>query len=323
MALNPKRLLHQDRGLSLAEMIILLVILLISAAIIIPGVHEARQRMTRAVCSANIRGIIQGMVIYAQTNQNTLPCVPPPPIAGVFPNGPAGIIAQIKPKSRAALVYSLFHNSSAFGSPLACMWLLVAQKFARPREFLCPADPFAVAPSLLYSDKDHFYSCFGVPVPGYGASGYGVGESYSISFPWAGRTVGPWWNANADASVPLVSDMAPMQDPNNAYGDFQRNCKVPRVNAFPKFIFNTGNFRGIGQNVGFGDCHVVFETSPYVGENHDNIFTWGSKAANAELGGGKTIFVRHSVGRGPRRLSPKKPYDTRMVPVRSVMTGAW
>lgn len=262
-------------------MIILLVILLISLAIIIPGIQEARYGMTRAICSANVRGIIQGMVIYAQSNQNMLPCVPPPPTAGIFPNGPAQIISHIKPKNRAALIHALFHNSTAFGSPLACMWLLVAQKLTSPRAFLCPGYPFAVAPSLLYSNKDHYYSCFGVPVSGYGASVNGVGESYSISYPWAGRTVGPWWNANAGASVPLVSDMAPMQAP-NAPGNFQRNCTVPLVNTLPKYIFNTGNYRGIGQNVGFGDDHVAFEVNPYVGENHDNIVTWGSKAANAD-----------------------------------------
>ena len=86
--------------------------------------------------------------------------------------------------------------------------------------------------------------------------------------------------------------------------------------------YNSGNHAGDGQNVGFGDDHVTWETSPYVGENGDNIFTYtthfgpvnGTTDTNQEglskdYGGYSQVV---------RIINQMPPYDTCMVPARVV-----
>ena len=94
--------------------------------------------------------------------------------------------------------------------------------------------------------------------------------------------------------------------------------------------YNSGNHLGDGQNVGFGDDHVTWETSPYVGENGDNIFTYHNYGANNSVFpvNGTTdmdqigLYNREnyqlSATDGPaiRTLAP--PFDTCMSPVRAV-----
>ena len=70
--------------------------------------------------------------------------------------------------------------------------------------------------------------------------------------------------------------MAPLDTPTDT-GVFQRiTTTLPTANTYGPYIYNSGNHAGDGQNVGFGDDHVTWETSPYVGENGDNIFTYST-----------------------------------------------
>ncbi len=310
-------------GLTRMEIVVLLALFVLSLAIIIPGVRIARWKMARPICSANIRSIIQDMYVYGTENQAGFPAVPPPVVAGVFPNGPENFAIKLQSPSDRAVIHRLFTRRAAAGSPLACLWLLVLEKYVKRKSFLCPGDPFAAAPSLLYARHGH-YACFGVPVAGGGVSLDGVGESYSIAYPYCGRMLAGWWNIkNSDAStIPLASDMAPLQDP-TAKGTFRRDCTVPLDTTSRQFLYNTGNHDGWGQNVGFCDDHVTWETNPYVGQKHDNIFTWASTAVPATRGGGETVRVSNGTAAGPRQLPYKPPYDTVMVPVRNVHTGAW
>jgi hypothetical protein len=87
---------------------------------------------------------------------------------------------------------------------------------------------------------------------------------------------------------------------------------------------------GAGQNVGYGDGHVSWVTNPYVGAHHDNIFTYiDAPTAGGKLQVGPTADAKGITSTGTEvelnnRYAPKKsPYDTVMVPVRNVKTGAW
>ena len=85
--------------------------------------------------------------------------------------------------------------------------------------------------------------------------------------------------------------------------------------------YNSGNHAGDGQNVGFGDDHVTWETSPYVGQNGDNIFTY-TTATGVVNGTTDTNQVGIS---GTNYIIPfpqietlAPPFDTCMVPERVV-----
>ena len=300
----------------------------------------------RAVCSANIRGIIQSMVIYAQSNVQVFPLVMPPwkqhyENAAVGPqhgSGPAQSVIKAFYRSRgAAKGGAVGHGPLAFfrpgkrglhaGSPLACLWLMVLQNQIVPKSFICPCDPIATQASDQYIKNGNVqadcYSNFGHIGGKPGKSGQG--ESYSIAFPWVGDNPAPWWTANDGADVPIVSDMAPAMDTREkgkmlwAYRDPTQPMNHPKY----KWAYNSGNHGGAGQNVGFGDDHVAWDVNPYCGQNMDNIFTYDSPHQRKPiLGGGKTLSTGKSV-KVPVVKTLTPPYDIVMVPVRNVATGAW
>jgi hypothetical protein len=134
--------------------------------------------------------------------------------------------------------------------------------------------------------------------------------------------VGAWWNDNAASSdLPLVSDMAPA----NAAGSRNTNriTTAPLSNTYGPYIYKSGNHDGAGQNVGFGDDHVSWVTNPYVGEAGDNIFTYITTTAGSGGGAPTSSQAAVTLGTLPSISSDSPPFDTVMLPVRNVATGAW
>ena len=153
----------------------------------------------------------------------------------------------------------------------------------------------------------------------------GQGESYSIAFPWnTSGGVGGWWTSNDGSDVPVVSDMAPANDA-TATGTSERLTTTAESNTYGNYIFDSGNHGGQGQNVGFGDDHVTWETQPYVGQSGANIFTYVTNSAD-EPGTSNYQTAQQPVTSTSATVSiifNTPPYVTCMVPSRSVTSGQW
>ena len=63
-------------GFTLIELLVVISIIAILISILLPALAKARELANRAVCMANVRGIIQSMVTYAQSNNGTFPVTP-------------------------------------------------------------------------------------------------------------------------------------------------------------------------------------------------------------------------------------------------------
>ena len=329
---------------TLIELLVVISIIAILISILLPALAKARELANRAVCMANIRGIIQAMVTYAQSNNGTLPALNLSDVTNGYSNGP-NVLGVWTTGLTAPEVVQLWYKDgmvsntgTAYAYPLFSEWDLVLQGYTTPASFVCPSDPIAAGPSPEYATSGagvvSWMSTFEQPGATNGAA-YdvsGQGDSYSVAFPWPfdnpyfGTLPGRWWTTDGvNTLVPLVSDMAPVDD---AFGDttetyLRITTTLPTANTFGPYIYNSGNHAGDGQNVGFGDDHVTWETSPYVGENGDNIFTYttATGVVNGTTDTSQVGIANVDISGPPN--SPlirtfASPFDTCMTPVRTV-----
>ncbi len=342
---------------TLIELLVVISIIAILISILLPALAKARELANRAVCMANVRGIIQSMVTYAQSNDGTFPTVWMPPTSpadeyyACGPFDPPTGATQTAPAAVQAWYSPNVYNGNAGPGSMAGAWILVLQGYTTPASFICPSDPLAQGPSTeqyVSGSSPEYLGNFGnvdaanLPNADHPINGDGAGESYSFAFPWPGRggfylsaLPGQWWTTTgANTQVPLVGDMSPM-DGTAANGDgagegiFQRiTTTLPTANTFGPYIYNSGNHAGDGQNVGFGDDHVTWETSPYVGENGDNVFTFttatgvvngttDTEQAGMSVQSNWTINI-NSLTPVFQILTRAEPFDTCMTPVRTV-----
>ena len=215
-----------NRGLTRLEVAAMVVVSGIFAFLVanaLPLLNGEGSLPRRAVCSANIRDIIQGMYEYAQSDNGCFPNVPP--AGGIFINGaiPCAVpSARGTYDKKTGFIPSRKNGRMAVrslaGSPLACLWLTVTNGWVRPTAFICPADPNAISPSIEFAGRvdnsRRYYLNFGMGYDGPLRSG--GGESYSFAYPWVHGGPAAWWNDGSNIpnsyQTPLVSDMAPMQD---------------------------------------------------------------------------------------------------------------
>lgn len=304
--------------LIVAVLIVVIVLLFFSSINV--NIGNNRELANRAVCAENVRSLVQSMIIYAQDNHNEFPAALGP-TGGTYANKPdiTSLDTAATPKAAAAMA---FGTGMMAESPLASMWLLALNGQMAVKSFICPSDPYATQPSDLYSTSNRYFDNFGV-VNG-ATSSTGIGESYSIDFPWRYRTgtIGGWWLNKGIANLPLAADMAPAYDLKG--GEVARNPLLPLKNTYGTYIFNSGNHAGDGQNVGFGDGHVVWENNPYVGENSDSMYSYGNSSSTSPTDGARycgstgSLAAYHSWNPGQA-----KSWDVWMAPVRDVCNGNW
>ncbi len=355
-------------GFTLIELLVVISIIAILISILLPALAKARELANRAVCMANIRGIIQSMITYSQSSSGVLPCTGGGDWDGVtsthgpYTNSPVG--CAFNPWNgagdgafTAGQAANGWYGVPGYAgppnqNPLASMWIMVLQGYTTPGSFICPSDSLAGGPSPENRENTSYPAVnFTNPPTGSMSNGYttdtvGQGESYSIAFPWSlanglqnpplpgwswtqGLVAGQWWTTNgADSQVPLVSDMAPVDTSTDTGVYLRITTTLPTANTYGPYIYNSGNHAGDGQNVGFGDDHVTWETSPYVGQDGDNIFTY-TTATGVVNGTTDTSQVGLSAVAGENtygdtsRPSPviktlAAPFDTCMTPVRTV-----
>ncbi|HTV47014.1 MAG TPA: prepilin-type N-terminal cleavage/methylation domain-containing protein [Phycisphaerae bacterium] len=324
-------------GFTLIELLVVISIIALLIAILLPSLAKAKELANRVACSANIRSIIQSMTIYAQSNSGAFPDCPGPG-STTYANqatNPTGYVNTQLPGTVIEEWYASA-NSANFGSPLGSLWInMILDGQDTPKTFFCPSDPLANKASIEYDGSStggaaDCYAQFGVMTLGGTPSTAGQGESYSIAFPWAynanaagtnPETVSNIWFNDTRADVPVVSDMAPQS--NTGTGTFARYTTVLNTaNTYGAYIYNSGNHNGDGQNVGFADDHVEWDTSPYVGQQGDNIFTYNPSTPN---GSGTAITTTGTTVTQPvtSNTPAVPPFDVCMVPVRNVQSGAW
>lgn len=297
---NPARL--GGKGYAIAGIVLGaagLVTVPVMIAVMLPALRRAKEMANRSVCAANLRGIGQSMAVYASSNANAFPVVPYAPYGPSNGGTMAGLTGGTNSTAAIAKMYA--PGSAVAGSPLAGPWVMVMNGQLPPKQFICRSDANAEfdSPARTTDAGGSYFMMFQADNQ----------VSYSFAYPYTpdGR-VGGWWRNTADASLPLASDMAPL----NGTGKPARDVAAGAGGREG----NSGNHLGEGQNVVFGDYHVDFaRTSRVGGVSGDNIFTVSSGSGGSPTGTApKLAPIR--VGGGSLGN-----YDTVMVPERDLDTG--
>jgi hypothetical protein len=149
-------------------------------ALFLPILGRSRELANRSVCAANLRGIMQSMVVYASDNNECYPYFGASPITAkhAVNSGPG----------------SLMHD----------MFYFVTSGQVGPRQFLCKSDPSPTATSLVSPPSPTAYWK--------NPTGRAPDLCYSYSFAFqysAPDKLGNWWHNTVAADLPIAADMNP------------------------------------------------------------------------------------------------------------------
>jgi hypothetical protein len=260
---------------------------------------DSRELSNRSVCAANLRGIMQSMVVYASDNSERYPAFVPPASATTYDV----TFKEEKAGKDADAVAEMSRLKKGTNNPMAIMWMLVVDGQVGAKQFVCKSDE-GTAPAEWKSKDWEPYLGFQ----------NGRNFSYSVAYPWTeekGKVVaGAWWFNTIDAGLPIISDMAPY------FGKTAADLwAVGAVGANERWAVtkaNSANHYFEGQNVGFGDAHAEFARAPTAGEDNDSL--WGIKKAGGGIREEQMIgagTLPHAIGAGALG-----DFDVVMVPTR-------
>ena len=312
------------RAFSLPDLFWLLFMILLLAAILLPSLARARELAKRAVCAANLRGMAQGMHIYANDNDDWFPhhyyeptydTGKRPPEHGVRWVGTMGSNEFLTVMERTSPTRSPTRNH-----PSRSLFLLYIGGNMDRRGFVCPSSADIV--DDMRNCVDDTVRAAQPGVSRFDFLGYHC-LSYGYQLPY-GPSARP--HRSLDPRVAIAADKGPYYEPDGpglprsgTIRDRRSGVDAPRewsdreATAIVQIPtqhwreWNSRNHRGEGQNVAFVDSHVAFVKRPIAGVQHDNIYTLQSN------------FDRHAclIGMVPGADEPRGPLtntDSFLVP---------
>ena len=242
----------RSTGFTVIELLVVIGIVGVLLAILLPAVEHARHKAYIDKCASNLRQIGLAVSIYENEDHGQWPRTTYDPATAESPVKGTGTTA-VDPFTPGSTVRP---NDLTAG-----LFLLMRSQRLPPVLFVCPyndatsfaADSADLAGRSNFTDqrKNLAYS-FADPYP----SAAAVTAGYSLT-------------SGLGAAVPIGADKNP--------GRGEGNDDVYAVTAAgtPSQMeqANSPNHEREGQNVLYADCHVSYETTPFVGAGHDNIYT--------------------------------------------------
>jgi len=292
----------KKKGFTLIELLVVVAIIALLISILLPSLSRARELAKRAVCAANLRGIGQGMHIYANDNQDWFPqqyykaenlnITVPPETGDITYVGQLG--RDYNQRTRPATDPEGEFNTQS-SHPSRGLFLLITGGMESAGSFICPSSNDQEDDMRNRGDYWDGTGDEGAARPGknrfdfagYDKLSYGYQVMYgrrakpratldtrmSVSadkgpYYQAGTTVGN--AAVVDQPITGLANSLPGSSGGTGWGNADDILKLPNEEWRP---YNSANHSNEGQNVLFIDSHVDFKRTPICGVQSDNIYT--------------------------------------------------
>jgi prepilin-type N-terminal cleavage/methylation domain-containing protein/prepilin-type processing-associated H-X9-DG protein len=240
---------HRRRAFTVIEVLVVIGIMALLMGILLPTIERVRHKAYIANCASNLRQVGVYLLTYSNEHRGALPRTVYVPGA-VLQHG-TGIMAPDPFQSGGPLPNDL----------TAAVFLLLRVQHLAPELLNCP-----------YDDVHEYQPQKGDPQGQSNFSDFKVSLGYSFANMYpsaAAAAAGYKWSGRLGAEFAVAADMNP--GTKKPYNDVLGATPTSPSAVMKKA--NSANHERDGQNVLFGDGHVAWSQTPFVGPEGDNIFT--------------------------------------------------